>query len=196
VRIGFLGGTFDPPPLGHLILAESAREQLKLDRVLFIPAGDPWRKSDRKVTPAPHRLAMTRLAIADNEAFELDDREVRRAGPTYTVDTLRELRSRLHPDDILVFLAGQDALADMPLWKDPTGIAEAATIAVAPREGCAPPPGLPFDESALLRIDMPFVDISSTGLRERAKRGLSLRYLVPPVVEAYIRDKGLYSSKT
>jgi nicotinate-nucleotide adenylyltransferase len=102
VRIGVLGGTFDPPHIGHLILAEVAREQLKLDRVLFIPAGDPWRKADRSVTPAPHRLAMTRLAIADNEAFELDDCEVRREGPTYTTETLRELSARL-PDDVLVF---------------------------------------------------------------------------------------------
>jgi nicotinate-nucleotide adenylyltransferase len=84
----------------------------------------------------------------------------------------------------------------MPHWKDPAGIAEAAVIAIAPREGYGIPAGLPFDTGALLRIDMPFVDISSTSLRERAKRGLSLRYLVPPAVEAYIRDKGLYSSKT
>ena len=192
MRIGVLGGTFDPPHIGHLILGEIAREQLRLDRVLFIPAGDPWRKADRSVTPATHRLAMTQLAIADNEAFELDDREVRREGPTYTSDTLQELRSTLRSDDVLIFLAGQDALADMPYWKDPARIAEAAIIAVAPREGYEPPVGLPFDTSTLLRIDMPFVDISSTSLRERAKRGLSLRYLVPPAVEAYINDKGLY----
>jgi nicotinate-nucleotide adenylyltransferase len=196
LRIGFLGGTFDPPHIGHLILAETAREQLKLDKVLFIPAGDPWRKADRRVTPATHRLAMTRLAIEDNAVFELDDCEARRQGPTYTVDTLRELRTRLQADDVLVFLAGQDALADMPHWKDPAGIAAAAVIAIAPRDGYEPPHGLPFDTSDLLRIEMPFVDISSTGLRERAKRGLSLRYLVPSAVEAYIRDKGLYSSKT
>ena len=196
MRIGVLGGTFDPPHIGHLILAEVAREQLRLDSVFFIPAGDPWRKADRSVTPAIHRLAMTRLAIMDNEAFELDDCEVRREGPTYTTDTLRELRSRLSADDVLVFLAGQDALADMPYWKDPAGIAETAVIAIAPREGYEPPAGLPFDTSALLRIDMPFVDISSTSLRERAKRGLSLRYLVPPAVAAYIRENGLYSSKT
>ncbi len=194
MRLGFLGGTFDPPHIGHLILAEAARQQLQLDKVLFIPAGDPWRKADRRVTPAVHRLAMTRLATQDNEAFEVDDCEVKREGATYTVDTLKELKSRLHSDDLLVFLAGQDALADMPHWRDPAGIAEAAVIAIAPREGSPLPVGLPFDMSALPRIEMPLIDLSSTSLRRRAEKGLSLRYLVPDAVEAYILDNELYSS--
>ena len=139
MRVGILGGTFDPPHIAHLILAEVAREQLNLDKVLFIPAGDPWRKSDRTVTSGSHRLAMTKLAIKGNAAFEIDDCEIRREGATYTVDTLRELRARLHPDDVLVFLVGQDALADMPHWRDPAGIAEAAVIAIAPRDGAPLP---------------------------------------------------------
>jgi nicotinate-nucleotide adenylyltransferase len=196
MRLGFLGGTFDPPHIGHLILAELAREQLGLARVLFIPVGDPWRKSDRTVTRAAHRLAMTRLAIEGNNAFEVDDCEIEREGPTYTVDTLRELRARLSAADEIVFLAGEDALADMPRWRDPAGIAAAARIAIAPRSDVEIPEDLPFDTSTLLRVDMPYVDISSTSLRERAGRGLSLRYLVPPAVEAYIREQGLYSSKT
>ena len=195
MRVGFLGGTFDPPHIGHLILAELAREQLGLARVLFIPAGDPWRKSDRAVTPAAHRLAMTRLAIEGNEALEVDDCEIKRAGATYTIDTLRELKARLSPDDEIVFLAGEDALADMPRWRDPAGIATEARIAIAPRSDAGIPAGLPFDTSALLRVEMPYVDVSSTGLRERARKGLSLRYLVPAAVEAYIREQGLYSSK-
>ncbi|HLF77691.1 MAG TPA: nicotinate-nucleotide adenylyltransferase [Dehalococcoidia bacterium] len=194
MRLGFLGGTFDPPHVGHLILAEVAREQLGLSKVLFIPAGDPWRKADREVSPAQHRLAMTRLAIEGNEAFEVDDCEIKREGATYTVDTLRELRARLQPDDEIVFLAGEDALADMPRWKDPAGIAAAARLAIAPRSDADLPEGLPFDTKQLLRVDMPYVDISSTGLRERARKGLSLRYQVPPAVDAYIRENGLYSS--
>jgi nicotinate-nucleotide adenylyltransferase len=192
VRIGFLGGTFDPPHIGHLVLAELAREQLGLAKVLFIPAGDPWRKADRDVSPSAHRLAMTRIATEGNEAFEVDDCEVRREGATYTVDTLHELRARLSPEDEVVFLAGEDALADMPRWKDPAGIAAAARIAIAPRSDAELPRGLPFDTSSLLRVEMPFIEISSTDLRERARKGLSLRYLVPDGVEAYVREHRLY----
>jgi len=207
-RLGVLGGTFDPPHVGHLALAEQAREQLRLDRVLFIPAGDPWRKSQRAVTPAVHRLAMIRLAVAGNPAFAVDDSEVRRKGPTYSVDTLRELRARLATADELYFVIGQDALADLPHWRDPAGIAALALIAVArrpfavlragsePVEGPradAEPPALPFDASRLVRVEMPLIDVSSTDLRARARAGRSLRYLVPDAVAAYIREKGLYA---
>src|SRR3972149_10855800 len=207
-RLGVVGGTFDPPHVAPLVLAEQAREQLRLARVIFIPAGDPWRKSQHAVTPAVHRLAMIRLAIAHNPAFTVDDSEVRRKGPTYTVDTLRELRARLTPADELYFVIGQDALADLPHWRDPAGIAALALIAVArrpfavlragsePVEGPradAEPPALPFDASRLVRVEMPLIDVSSTDLRARAGAGRSLRYLVPDAVAAYIREKGLYA---
>jgi len=190
MRTGVLGGTFDPVHLAHLVLAEQAREQLRLDRVLFVPAGDPWRKAHREVSPARQRVEMTRLAIADNPAFELDEREVKREGPTYTVDTLHELR-RAYPSDELFLLLGEDALADLPFWRDPEGIAAAAQIVVAPRSG-ADAPELPFEASRVVRIDMPRLEISSTDLRARAAEGRSLRYLVPAAVEAYIRENGLY----
>lgn len=193
MRLGVLGGTFDPPHIAHLVFAEQARQQLALDRVLFIPAGDPWRKAALKVTPAEHRLAMVRLAISDNAAFEVDDCEIKRVGPTYTVETLQGLRQRLKDDDEIFLLLGEDALADLPFWRDPAGIADLATIAVAPRQGVELPAGLPFDAKRLVPIDMPFMDVSSTALRERARRGLSLRYLVPPAVEAYISEHKLYS---
>ncbi|HWO73631.1 MAG TPA: nicotinate-nucleotide adenylyltransferase [Dehalococcoidia bacterium] len=185
-----LGGTFDPIHIAHLVLAEQAREQLKLDRVLFIPAGDPWRKAHRHVSAARHRVEMVRLAIEDNPAFELDEREVRRQGPTYTVDTLHELR-RDYPLDELFLLLGEDALADLPFWRDPEGIAAAARIVVAPRAGVAPSE-LPFDSGRIVHIDMPRLEISSTDLRARASTGRSLRYLVPSSVEAYIRENRLY----
>jgi nicotinate-nucleotide adenylyltransferase len=192
MRLGVFGGTFDPIHVGHLILAERAREQLRLDRVRFIPAGDPWRKASQEVTPAKQRLAMVKLAVADNPAFEVDDSEVLREGPTYTVDTLTQLRSRLHADDDIFFIVGEDALADMPFWHDPAGIAALAEIAVAPRAGVELPV-LPFGAERLLHIEMPYIGISSTELRQRVREGLSLRYLVPDLVDVYIQRNGLYA---
>jgi nicotinate-nucleotide adenylyltransferase len=192
VRVGLLGGTFDPPHVGHLILGQLALEQLHLDQVLFTPAGDPWRKAHREVTPAIHRLAMARLAVGDNDAFVVDDCEITREGPTYTVDTLRQLRERRPEDDFFLVL-GEDALADVPVWKEAVSLPELATVAAAPRRGTEMPP-LPFDPSRVVRIDMPGIDISSTDLRERARRGESLRYFVPDAVAAYIEANRLYQA--
>jgi len=192
VRIGVLGGTFDPIHVAHLLLAEQAREQLVLDKVLLIPAGDPWRKASRDVSPAALRLEMVRRATAENPLFEVDDREVRRDGATYTVDTLRELRAELDEDDDLFLILGEDALADLPNWKEPEALPEYATIVVAPREGVELPETLPFDPAAIERIDMPYLDVSSTDLRQRARLGRSLRYLVPDAVLAFIAEQGLY----
>ena len=191
MRLGVFGGTFDPIHVGHLILAEAAREQLRLDKVSFIPAGDPWRKAGQVITPAPHRLAMVRLAIADNPAFQLDEREVVREGPSYTIDTLRELQAGLSAADELYLIVGEDALADMPNWRDPAAIAAAARIAVAPRAGAALPT-LPFPTERLIDVEMPLIAISATELRWRARLGLSLRYQVPDTVAAYVRDHRLY----
>jgi nicotinate-nucleotide adenylyltransferase len=193
MRLGVLGGTFDPPHFGHLVLAEFAREQLQLHHISFIVAGDPWRKSGRDLASAFDRLAMVRLAIAGNAAFVLDEREVRREGPTYTVDTLREIRDSLTPADELFFILGEDALADLPYWHDPAGIAALARIAVAPREGVSRPE-VPFSEDRLVRVEMPYIGISSTLIRDRARRGLSLRYLIPDAVEGYIRERNLYAA--
>jgi nicotinate-nucleotide adenylyltransferase len=192
LRIGVLGGTFDPIHFAHLLLAEQAREQLVLDKVLLIPAGDPWRKAGRAISPAAQRLEMTRLAAAGNPYLEVDAREVHREGATYTVDTLRELRAEMEPDDDLFLILGEDALADLPHWHEPEKLAEYATIAVAPREGTPGPETLPFDPALVERIDMPYVDISATDLRGRARLGRSLRYLVPEAVAAYIEEHGLY----
>ncbi len=190
MKIGILGGTFDPIHNAHLLLAEQAREQLKLDRVLFIPAGDPWRKASRRVAPAQHRLVMTRLAVAGDPGFVVDDCEVTRDGPTYTADTLRELRDRYAGDELYLLL-GEDALADLPFWHEPESIAENATIVVAPRGGVVLPE-LPFDPGRIVRISMPFLDVSSTDLRARGRRGQSLRYLVPDAVAEYIREHKVY----
>jgi nicotinate-nucleotide adenylyltransferase len=190
MRLGVLGGTFDPIHNAHLLLAEQAREQLGLKRVLFVPAGDPWRKAFRRVLPSEHRLAMTQLAVKDDPGFVVDDCEIRREGATYTAETLQDLRKR-RPKDELYLLLGEDALADLPFWKDPEAIAEAAHIVVAPRGGVVLPE-LPFDPDRVIRIKMPFLEISSTDIRERAKAGTSLRYLVPDAVAAYIKEHKLY----
>jgi nicotinate-nucleotide adenylyltransferase len=192
MRIGVLGGTFDPIHIAHLLLAEQAREQLALDVVLFIPAGDPWRKAGREVAPAAARLAMTRLAVEPYEAFEVDDCEVRRAGPTYTVETLRELHARYGAEEDLFLLLGGDALSDLPYWHDPSGIAEEAMVVVAPRRDAVSPESLPFPPERVLTIEMPDIAISSTDLRQRARYGRSLRFFVPDAVASYIEENGLY----
>lgn len=195
MRLGILGGTFDPPHIGHLILGECAREQLELDRVLFIPAAVQWRKAGRAISDAQHRLEMVRLAIADNPAFHLSTIEIDRGGPSYTADTLEELSVR-HPEASLHFIVGQDALEDLPNWRRPQRILQLAWIAVAARDGVPGPereaPPLPGLRERLLRIDMPLIEVSATGIRERVGYGRSIRYLVPPAVEAYIRQHGLY----
>lgn len=202
MRLGVLGGTFDPVHLGHLVLAHCAAQQLRLDSVRFIPAGDPWRKAQRQVTPASERLEMVRLAVAGDDRFEADDCEIRREGPTYTVDTLRALRVEIGEGSELFFLVGEDSLQDMRYWHDPEGMLEAARLAVAPRMKTAvSAPPQPHEAEPLrlpdyLRIDMPYIGISSTDLRERARRGESLRYLVPEAVDSYIRERGLYSPRT
>jgi nicotinate-nucleotide adenylyltransferase len=193
MRLGVFGGTFDPVHQGHLILAEQAREQLHLDRVRFVPAGEPWRKAALEVSPAWQRLQMVRLAVEANAAFEVDDCEVVREGPSYTVDTLRLIKRGLSVTDELFLILGGDALADLPNWHDPAAIAAEAIIAVVPREGTVLSE-LPFSPDRLLRIEMPYIGISSTDLRERVHNGQTIRYLVPAAVEAYIREQRLYQS--
>jgi nicotinate-nucleotide adenylyltransferase len=198
VRLGVLGGTFDPPHVGHLILAEEARMRLQIEKMLFVPAGDPWRKAGQEITPAEHRLAMVRLMLASDPYFEVSTLEVERQGPSYTVDTLEALHQQYGPGLELYFILGEDALYDLPNWKEPARIVSLAWLAVAPR----PPergwtsadleaavPGL---SERVVPLPMPTIDISSSALRERARAGLSLRYMVPPDVEEYIRRHGLY----
>lgn len=195
-RLGVLGGTFDPPHLGHLALAEHAREQFALDCVLFVPAGDPYRKAGRGVTPAVHRLAMVRLAAAGNAAFAVDDREVRRAGPSYTVDTLRELHAE--SDAELVLILGSDALAGMPHWREPAAIAALATVVIALKG--APSGDLPQIAAAAGLpgvppvVEMPALALGSTLVRERLAAGRTARYLVPDAVLAYAAEHALYKA--
>lgn len=198
MRVGVLGGTFDPVHIAHLRLAEEAREALSLDEVLFVPAGDPWRKSDRRIAAAEHRLAMLELAIAGNEDLAISDIELGRPGPSYTADTLDELAGE-RLDDEFWFIVGADALADLPNWHEPERIVDHAALAVAAREdeaGDVAPKGLPTAvANRITRFVMPRLDISSSDIRARVAAGRSFRYLVPADVERYITARGLYRSE-
>lgn len=199
-RIGLFGGTFDPVHLAHLILAEHCREAGGLDQVWFIPAAAPPHKLGRVLTPFDRRVEMLRLAVAGNPAFAIEELEKDRDGPSYTVDTLTELRRR-HPDRNFFLLIGSDTLADLHSWREPARILEMAGLLVWLRPSHAPlsadqlRAALRLPQQAPIRlqdVSGPLIDISSSELRRRAAQGLSLRYLVPRAVECYILEKRLY----
>ncbi len=197
LRVGVFGGTFDPVHVGHLIAAERATELLHLDKMLFVPAGEPWFKAGEPVTDAGHRLNMVRLAVESNPRFSVSDVEVVRPGPSYTIDTLEKLHEDAPPGTEFFLVLGLDALAEIHRWRSPERVFELATVVGVSR------PGAEFD-SAILRdifpsaaervimLDVPMVDVGATELRRRAAEGNSLRYLVPDSVERYIREHGLY----
>jgi len=196
VNIGVLGGTFDPVHIGHLVVAEEARIRLGFKEVLFVPAGQPWLKLDRNITPVVHRVEMVRRAIADNPHFKLCTIEVERPGPSYTVDTLTRLQKQLGSEASLFFIIGRDTLAELPLWKEPEKLIQLCRLVVAPRLGSkdlkhleTAIPGL-LDQ--VIQLDMPVIGISSSGIRQRIAQGLSIRYLVPAEVEKYITGHKIY----
>ncbi len=189
MRLGILGGTFDPPHHGHLIAAADALRELRLDRMLLVPSAQPPHKLGRVRAPAALRLEMARAAVAGDERFEVEDLELRRSGPSYTVDTLRELHARA-PAVELFFLIGADNLAELPGWREPGEIARLARIAVMSREGEGGGPGpLPFGAAA---VAVTRVDVSATEVRRRVAAGESIRYLVPESVRLLIERERLY----
>jgi nicotinate-nucleotide adenylyltransferase len=196
-RVGIFGGTFDPPHLGHLVVAEAARESLRLERVLFVPSGTPPHKRDRRISPAEDRVAMTRLATRGHPAFSVSTLETRRGGASYTVDTLR-LLAVAHPGARFHLIIGQDSLDEFHTWHEPEEILRLAVLAVArrpdtgPRRRVHPRARRRGTARRVVWIEAPLIGISSSGLRARARRGASLRYLVPPSVEAYLRRRRLY----
>lgn len=195
-RLGVLGGTFDPPHMGHLILAESACDELGLDQVLFVPAADPPHKHNLSITPIEHRLAMLTAAIADNPRFALSDVDITRPGPHYTADTLR-LLSEKYPGVDLYFILGGDSLRDLTRWHEPTQVIKWARLAAMGRPGATLDidkmhEQLPGLADRLTFVDAPVIGIAATLLRERLRAGHSIRYLVPDSVERYIVEHGLY----
>jgi len=195
-RLGIFGGTFDPIHLGHLLIAEEFREQLQLDRVLFLPAGQPPHKSGRPISPVQHRLAMLHLAIGGEPAFGISYVDVQRPGPCYTADSLAILRSQ-YPGDELFFLMGEDSLAALPTWRAPNRIAAQAIMAVALRPGVTIHldrviAAVPTARDRIQLVRAPLIQIAASDIRRRVAEGRSIRYHVPREVEDYIYANQLY----
>jgi nicotinate-nucleotide adenylyltransferase len=196
LRLGLFGGTFDPPHFGHLIVAQEAAETLCLDRLLLVVAAVPPHKSGARMTAASTRLEMVKAAVAGNPLLGVSDVELRREGPSYTVDTLRHFRAE-YPEAELVFLMGVDQLAEFHEWQEPEAVAALARLVVMGRDGVDPaalPPlespleeGVSFGDLAVTRVD-----ISSTEIRKRVRDGCSVRYLVPREVHTIIESNRLY----
>jgi nicotinate-nucleotide adenylyltransferase len=193
-RIGLFGGTFDPPHWAHLVLAESARSELELDEVWFVPAGQPPHKRGRRISPAATRLRLLERALTGLAGFRVEPLETKRRGASYTVDTLETLHER-HPNAEWWLLVGADMLHDLPRWRRPARVLELARLAVMARDGrqLRRPPGLGRLRLRVLRP--PRIDLSSTWIRRRVREGRSIRFLVPDAVERYIRRHGLYGGR-
>ena len=198
MNIGVLGGTFDPIHIGHLILAEEVRARLKLAEIIFVPAGQPWLNKTSPISPAEHRVEMLRLAIADKPYFELATMEIERAGFTYTVDTIAELKAQLGAGDELFFILGWDNLAELPRWRQPSRLITMCRLVAVPRP-YYPLPDLKALEASIpglsqrvTLMDKPEIDISASVIRGRVARGLSIHHLVPEQVAEYIRQHKLY----
>ncbi len=196
--IGVLGGTFDPVHFGHMTIAEEARQRLELSQVIFIPAGLPWLKADREITPAIHRVEMLKRAIAANDYFKLSTIEIDRIGPTYTIDTVAILQRQLGTAARIYLLLGWDSLLEFPSWKQPAELVRMCQLVAFTRTNVAPPdlnaleasvPGLTMN-TILLHI--PPVDISSSDIRSKVSEGLPINGLVPDEVGRYIVKHKLY----
>ena len=200
MKVGIMGGTFDPIHWGHLIIAEEVREALGLSEVLFIPCGQPWLKLERPITPAVHRVEMMRLAVGTTPQFKLSEVEVQRSGPSYSVDTLVELREQLGGGAELFFIVGCDALADLARWKEPQRLIQLCSLVAVPRLNFNSPDlkalerSVPGVRQRLINVATPIIDISSSRIRERVRKGQSIRYLVPEKVEEYIARQKLYAA--
>jgi nicotinate-nucleotide adenylyltransferase len=196
VRVGILGGTFNPPHLGHLVCAQEAYLHLGLDQVILIPASDPPHKAVDDEPGAAHRLELCRLAVDGDDRFAVSDIELAREGPSYTVDTL-EVLNRTAPENELFLIIGADIAAGLPSWHHPERVLALSRLAIAERSGT----GRETVEEALRRLPggeraqffpMPTIAISSSAVRDRVRAQQPIRYLVPGAVAAYINDRGLY----
>ena len=201
MNIGVLGGTFDPIHNGHLLLAEEVRARLNLAETLFVPAGQPWLKVDNPISSAEHRVEMMRLAIVDRPYFKLEVMEIRRPGPSYTVDTIDRLKAQLGIGNELFFILGADNLAELPLWRESSRLITICHLVVVPRPDYPLPdlkalealiPGL---SQKVTLMDKPEINISASAIRSRVARGLSIHHLVPEPVEEYIKQHKLYLIK-
>jgi len=189
-RIGVMGGTFDPIHHGHLVAASEVAAQFQLDEVIFVPTGQPWQKSHKHVSPAEDRYLMTVIATASNPQFSVSRIDIDRSGPTYTIDTLRELRA-IHADADVFFITGADALAQILTWRDADELFSLAHFIGVTRPGhTLLDPGLP--EGGVSLVEVPALAISSTDCRQRVAMGEPVWYLVPDGVVRYIDKRQLY----
>jgi nicotinate-nucleotide adenylyltransferase len=199
MRIGLFGGTFDPIHLGHLILAERCREEAGLDEVWFLPSYRPPHKADHALTRFEQRCEMVLLAITGQPAFRVEPIEKELPPPSYTAETLAELRRR-HPEHQFALIVGADSLVDLPAWHEPQRVVEQAELLAVPRPGVdfwsgpqlAAALGLPADAVRLRAVACPLIGIASHELRRRVAEGKTIRYAVPRAVEEYIRERKLY----
>ncbi len=196
MRLGVFGGTFDPIHVGHLVAAVNARHALGLDRVLFVVANEPWQKvGDRPVSPAAERLALVDAALGEVDGLEASQLEIDRGGPSYTIDTIEELR-RLEPGAELFLIVGADVVAGLPTWERLEEVRRSVTMVVVNRPGSTPVlpgPAGPLAGWNAVAIEIPALEISSTDLRERAATGRPLDYLIPEGAVRMIKERGMYA---
>lgn len=197
-RIGILGGTFDPIHVGHLMTAEAVRDEFGLDKVIFVPAAVPPHKMDQQVTEAKHRYLMTVLATNSNPHFDVSSVEMDRPGPSYTIDTIYELKRQYGENTDLFFITGADAIAEIPTWDRIEELLGLCQFIAAARPGFLPNVDNikeyfgELGSARIHRLETPELEISSTNIRDRVKRGFSIKYIVPSTVENYIYKEGLY----
>ncbi len=200
MNIGVLGGTFDPIHNGHLIVAEETKVRLNLAEILFMPAGLPWLRMNTPISAVEHRVQMVRLAIGDKPYCKLSTMEVERAGPSYTVDTIAELRGQLGAGSELFFILGWDCLAELSKWREPERLIKMCYLVAVPRVGCSVPDlksmeaAIPGLAERVIMLDTPEVDITASAIRDQVAQGLSISHLVPEPVDKYIREQGLYTT--
>jgi nicotinate-nucleotide adenylyltransferase len=195
-KIGIMGGTFDPIHFGHLVAAEEAYFALGLSEVIFVPTGQPFHKSSRKVSPPEHRYTMTMLATLDNPHFRLSRVEIDRGEPSHTIDTLREMRHWYPPNSVtFYFITGLDAVLSIDEWREPEAIAKVSRVVAVSRPGYSTEGLVKLPEEihrSIIPLEIPLLAISSTEIRRRVAEGRSIRYLVPWPVEHYIYKNGMY----
>ena len=198
MKIGVLGGTFDPVHNGHLAIAEEARSYLNLNEVIFLPAGQPWMKSDRSISPARNRTAMLALALQSRPYFKSSTIEIEHQGPSYSVNSMAELKAQAVEPTDWYFILGWDNLSKIPQWREPAKLIEMCFLAAVPRPGYERPnmkkleAALPGISKKVILMDKPRLEISATDIRNKVAQGIPISGLVPEAVEKYIRENGLY----
>ena len=202
MRVGVFGGTFDPIHVGHLIVAEEARVSLELDEVLFVTAGQPWLKESRKITEGRHRMAMVERAVESNANFRSSDVEINRPGPTYTVDTLAEMRHNLGQRATLYLILGLDSFRELHRWHHPERLFQMCKMVGVSRPGSqdldlrALDDITPGASAGVTLLETPLIGVSAADIRRRLSEGMSIKYQVPECVEDYIYEHGLYRNHT